>query len=610
MRTIRTASITALTLTALLGTAVASQAATTPLQLSAPGMLKVIRMSDNVNMLNITWRPVTNAARYTVSIFDGVTHQAFSVSNTKTSLTLPAPGNCTQYKVTVAATDTQGVTAVTAPYIIAPLAPGAVGNMKNIRSVDGTEATITWNASNPNGSYRPASSYVMQAKELATGKVVFDATTANTQTKFGGLDPARMYSFTLTPKNEFGSCGINRSLLQGATPSAVPSIYVTRDSVTPSKTLISWAKPSWEGYSPVTGYRIGYRSPNMKTPMWINIEDPNTLSAVLDLDAQKKWNIWVQPKNDKGLGTLSKEYTLHNSSSTGRPETDSSINISEDKAGKINVEFKQPVGSNITYPKMVVNVTGATFNTGDGKDFSDTQTVFNRAGMYTFETVSCGIYTVTVTGYSAPTSTALSQSKEFGRELVNRCNTGELSADQWKLAYGRADIKGNTVNMTYGNEARVVSTLPRKSQDVVMTTDATLNSGWGYGVWFKANLNSGAAVSGYSFQYDPGYANVNASFGKALLLRVWNNGSECGTPVAKVRWPEGLSVNDKHRIMVAAQGDTLYATIDGIKMFDVPSLSQALKSSNCNMPAPSGNQVGFRTWSSTGKATFANTTVN
>ena len=46
-------------------------------------------------------------------------------------------------------------------------------------------------------------------------------------------------------------------------------------------------------------------------------------------------------------------------------------------------------------------------------------------------------------------------------------------------------------------------------------------------------------MSGYSFQYDPGYANVNAGFGKALLLRLWENGKECGTPIAKVRVAEG-----------------------------------------------------------------------
>src|SRR5690606_24136735 len=102
----------------------------------------------------------------------------------------------------------------------------------------------------------------------------------------------------------------------------------------------------------------------------------------------------------------------------------------------------------------------------------------------------------------------------------------------------------------YGNESRVMSTTKRDSQDAVFTTEATLRSGWGYGIWTRASLEKGASVSGYSFQYDPGYANVNAGFGKALLLRVWDSGRECGNPVAKVKWPAGLDVNAKHKVVV------------------------------------------------------------
>jgi hypothetical protein len=78
--------------------------------------------------------------------------------------------------------------------------------------------------------------------------------------------------------------------------------------------------------------------------------------------------------------------------------------------------------------------------------------------------------------------------------------------------------------MAYGNEARVMSTTKRSSENMVFTTEATLRAGWGYGIWTRATVVNGAAVSGYSFQYDPGYENVDKSYGKALLLRVWANG--------------------------------------------------------------------------------------
>ena len=54
-----------------------------------------------------------------------------------------------------------------------------------------------------------------------------------------------------------------------------------------------------------------------------------------------------------------------------------------------------------------------------------------------------------------------------------------IAADQWKLVFGRADIKGNQVDMRYGNESRVMSTTKRASKNAVFTTEATLRSGWG-----------------------------------------------------------------------------------------------------------------------------------
>jgi len=83
--------------------------------------------------------------------------------------------------------------------------------------------------------------------------------------------------------------------------------------------------------------------------------------------------------------------------------------------------------------------------------------------------------------------------------------------------------------------------------------------------------------------------------------------------VAKVKWPAGLSVNGAHDITVVAQGDTLYASINGIKLFDVTSLKESLTTSGCRAAGfsePTGTEVGFRTWSSDGSAVFSGTTLN
>jgi len=109
-------------------------------------------------------------------------------------------------------------------------------------------------------------------------------------------------------------------------------------------------------------------------------------------------------------------------------------------------------------------------------------------------------------------------------------------------------------------------------------------------------------------QYDPGYAKVS-SFGPALLLRLWSRGSECGTPLAKVPFPAGVATYAPHQFTVVVKGDALYATIDGKTVFNVPSLAAAVKANGCGMPAPTGTEIGFRTWNDT-TATFTGTTLN
>ncbi len=166
---------------------------------------------------------------------------------------------------------------------------------------------------------------------------------------------------------------------------------------------------------------------------------------------------------------------------------------------------------------------------------------------------------------------------------------------------GSASIYDQVVALDNGGETRVFSTRQFDSQDMVLAADANLQSGKGYGVWFRATATGNAAdVSGLTFQYDPG-------FGNRFLVRQWYGGKECSTPIASTQMPAGLSIYGSHKIVVAAQGDTLYATIDGERLFDLPSLSQAIAGNACGYPTPSGTMVGLRTW--VGKARFANITI-
>ena len=321
----------------------------------------------------------------------------------------------------------------------------------------------------------------------------------------------------------------------------------------------------------------------------------------LKLDPNRNWTFQVRAIGSE-RGNFSKVATLKKDGAAGPPELDPSVKISED-TGTVSVDFTGPVGSSTRYPKMMLNIKP----TVTPKGFSDTHVVSNAAGQSVFTQVPCGVYTVTVNGLTADSK----ESKEFGRQVINRCDTGAIPADMWKLVFGKADIKGNFVDMRYGNESRVVSTLKRASKDAVFTTEATLSSGWGYGIWTRASLTNGNKVTGYSFQYDPGYANVNPGFGKALLLRVWENGSECGNPVAKVKWPAAwtsgqaqdrrgqqgrhpLRLNRRHQDVRRSQ----------------PAGSDEDLRMRRELPRAPGTEVGFRSWNATSSVVFENTTLS
>jgi hypothetical protein len=51
-------------------------------------------------------------------------------------------------------------------------------------------------------------------------------------------------------------------------------------------------------------------------------------------------------------------------------------------------------------------------------------------------------------------------------------------------------------------------------------------------------------------------------------------------------------------------------TVDGTKVFTVPSLSKSVAASPCHYPMPTGTGIGFRSWGSAGNVTFVGTTLN
>ena len=168
--------------------------------------------------------------------------------------------------------------------------------------------------------------------------------------------------------------------------------------------------------------------------------------------------------------------------------------------------------------------------------------------------------------------------------------------------FGKAAITPGQIDMANSGENRVLSVKPLSSPDMVLTTQATLRSGWGYGVWFRAGFDAQNRIYGYTFQYDPMYGN-------AFIIRHWYQGKECATPLAKTAFPKGFEVNATHQLVVVAKGDSIWASVDGKEVFRLDSLSKAIAGSPCQYPAPTGTRIGFRTWNST-SAVFVGTTLS
>lgn len=562
----------------------------------APGTLTVKRTGDNLQQLAIRWSAVPGVDHYTVTLFDGKGDKSTVVDAGTTEMTVDAPGACTRYQVRVAAVDASG-TASTGIYRVPTLAPGGVTKLKSDRSSDGKAAKAFWEAPQFPGS-GGSPTYVVQVKELASNKFIDEFKTEDTAVGFDGLNPKRQYAVKVTPTNEFGSCITGTTLLRNQRPAAPSNLQVYRDGTSPAIVVLTWDAPEWNGYGKLEGYQIFYRRTDKRDAEYDKVPFGDNKWSI-KLDPSKSYTFQIRAFGTDGFGDMSRAVTLLKDGAPGTQEDDPSVKITEaDQV--VGVTFTGVVGSSKKYPQMRLDIQPTV-----GKGFSDAHVVSNGAGSLSFGKVPCGVYTVVATGFGN------GDNKEFGRHAINLCNTGLIADNLWRKVFGQADIKGNTVDMHYGNEARVLSTVKRTSKNAVFTTEATLREGWGYGIWTRADVSkNGNKISGYSFQYDPGYAQVNSGFGKALLLRLWEEGKECGTPLARVKWPAGLEVNAKHKIVVVNEGDVLYASIDGIKMFDVPSLKEAIAKSKCEMNAPEGTEVGFRTWNAKTSALFENTTLS
>ena len=141
---------------------------------------------------------------------------------------------------------------------------------------------------------------------------------------------------------------------------------------------------------------------------------------------------------------------------------------------------------------------------------------------------------------------------------------------------------GKLSNTTTGSEARIAFGSADWT-DYSLTTTATLSSGQGFGIYYRANGN--ANISGYCFQYDPGWGN---SFNVRKVI----NGVEQSQPFQTVSMPAGFQTySTPHQITISVVGAVQKIYMD----------NQLIMSFSDSTFATGGG--GFRTWNA-GKASF------
>jgi hypothetical protein len=528
----------------------------------APWRLNAQRDPNDAATIKIDWVDVACATRYNVSVFVDGKDSVTLVDGATSSFTVPGADPSKTYQIQISSRNDAGRGAATPVFYLRPSVPGGVTGMK-IDYTDVSVASLVWTAP----IAREPISYHLVATRVADQKVVIDQVLdgAATSAPLPGLDARGIFSITLQPTNSFGFGPKSRLVIGEEQPNPVKSIGAIRDPNNPKQVIVSWLPSDNTLRGTVLGYEIAYGKHSADTRVIVKQTE-----GTVTIPANESTVVIVRVITDRGRSRWSKHVRVPIDSSRITGTTNPSVDLIE-QDGVVTVAETNALAKS----QLVVKINPTLANGG----FTDTQYSQIGANHLSFRTVPQGSYVVTVENGG----------KELARRYINIGNVGYMGAGDWKVVQGFANVTDGTVDMSKTGESRVLNLRPRASQDVVVETDAQLTAGDGYGFWFRTSGLETSKPSGLTFQYDPKYNN-------SFIIRQWQNGSECWKPIAVTQFPAGLAVNGTHRIVMAGQGDTLYATLDGVQLFALLSVSQTVAGNACGYAAPTGTQVGLRKW--------------
>ncbi|MGV1003622.1 MAG: fibronectin type III domain-containing protein [Candidatus Nanopelagicales bacterium] len=539
-----------------------------------PAKLHAVRDSVDPTRILIDWTAVSGATRYNVSIMSSASDDVETVTGTTYTVTGTDPTKT--YRIQVSSRNDAGEGTSTGVFYLRPAPTPAIKGLVAKYS-DAGEVLVSWKT--PTGHV--PTGYLLQVIRSSDKQVVFETKVAADATSavVPSLPAGKVYTVTLRSLGASGEGPVAKvAVSDPRAPEPVTAVGAIRDPGAPSKVKVSWVAPA--SGAAITGYEIGYGPSVPKHRKVVK-----SLPAVIEIAKGQKAVVTVRTLTDTAKSGWTKPVEVPADNDEDTTTTSTKVDLIE-QGGVVSVSAAKALCRDF---RLSIHIAP----TGDNGGFTDTQYAQQDACLLTFRTVPSGSYLVVVNANGS----------EVARRYLTIGSVGRVAANAWIVTAGKADLLDGGVDMPYGNESRAFLTEQVSTQDFVFIADAQLRNGQGYGVFFRASQQlAGQKINGLSVQYDPGWGNK-------FIIRHWNNGAECSAPIAATPFPSSLKVNDAHQLVVAGKGDSLYVTIDGIRLFDVPSLAAAMAGTQCGYTAPTGTAIGVRTWGAT-STVFRNVTVN
>ncbi len=125
---------------------------------------------------------------------------------------------------------------------------------------------------------------------------------------------------------------------------------------------------------------------------------------------------------------------------------------------------------------------------------------------------------------------------------------------------------GRVVMKQGKGQRRVLSGSP-KSTDYTVTSNATLGSGAGYGVYVRSTVDAKSNLTGYSVDLDHADG--------TLLVTMLQHDVELPAPLAQIQLPARFAWKAPHVMSVTVKGNAMLVTIDGTPMIGISDLNEA-----------------------------------